>query len=150
MAELVNGAGVGPAGLSAATTLRLSTQIPRCAHYAVPGRAPTGRRTVRFVSRASRSGRADYALSALGVAALEVLDEWEQVLETDPEDAMDGLSSLITSGDIDAERLTAAGATEPPRAQARLRYLLRRAGSPELAERLREPSPRMEHGCSPV
>lgn len=142
---MVHCAGVGHAGLSAANTLRLRTQIPRRAEYAVPGRAPIGSSGVRFVSRASWPGRAEYELSALDVAALEVLDEWEQVLEAEPAEAMDRLAALISSGDIDAERLTAAGSTEPPRAQARLRYLLARAGSPELAERLRKPSPRTEH-----
>lgn len=144
-AELTHGAGIGPSGLSAANTLRLSTQIPRRAEYAVPGRAPTSSPTVRFVSRASRSGRAEYGLSALDVAALEVLDEWENVLEAEPNEAMDRLTSLITSGDIDADRLSAAGNTEPAHAQTRLRYLLHRAGSPELAERLRKSSPRTEH-----
>jgi hypothetical protein len=56
--ELVGSSAVGPAGLSAANALRLSTQVPRRAHVAVPARAPESTGLVRFVSRPTRTARA--------------------------------------------------------------------------------------------
>lgn len=143
-AQLTGQAGIGPAGLSAANALRLSTQIPRRAEYAVPARPPTDAETVRFVNRSARHGRADYELSQTEVAALEVLDGWDRVIETGPQQTMDRLRELISSGGIDAARLADAGDTEPASARARLRHLLRHAGLSELAEKVPAADPRTE------
>src|SRR3954454_11358664 len=51
VARLAPAKGSGPAGLSAANALRLSTQIPRRAQVAVPARAKRSTGAVEFVSR---------------------------------------------------------------------------------------------------
>ncbi|OYN76080.1 hypothetical protein [Mycolicibacterium sphagni] len=140
--ELAGGPGAGPAGLSAANALRLSTQIPRRADYALVGRPPTSAPTVRFVDRSTRRGRAEHALAPTEVAALEVLDGWDRLIETGPEEAMDRLSELIKSGSIDAPRIASAGATEPGPSRARLRHLMHRAGRPDLADAVPAADPR--------
>lgn len=144
VSQLTEGKGIGPAGLSAANALRLSTQIPRRAEYAVVSRPPTGNDTVRFVNRSARYRRADRGLSPTDVAALEVLDRWDRVIETGPDEAMSQLSRLITSGRIDPHRLARASDTEPGSSRARLRYLLRRARLPDLADEVPTPDPRTE------
>lgn len=144
VAQLVDGKGIGPAGLSAAHALSLSTQIPRCAEYAVVGRPPTGSDTVHFVDRSARHGRATNNLGPLDVAALEVLDSWEQVIETGPDGAMRRLARLIQSGTLDAGRLAQASDTESGSSRARLRYLLHRVGREDLASEVRSSDRRIE------
>ncbi|MFM9877801.1 MAG: hypothetical protein ACKVOG_08130 [Rhodoglobus sp.] len=139
---LAPGPGVGPAGLSAANLLRLSTQIPRRALVAVPERAPSDAGPVSFVSRATRTGRAKAGLNATEVAALEVLDDWNAVLEVTPDKAARRLTDLLRSGGLRAERLTQAAATEPGRTRARLAALLAAAGRDDLAARITSPDPR--------
>jgi hypothetical protein len=142
--QLADGKGIGPAGLSAANVLRLSTQIPRRAEYAVVDRPPAGGDGLRFVNRSTRRARATSGLNSLDVAALEVLDGWDRVIETGPEEAMSRLASLLKSGTISAERLARASETEPAAARARLRYLLGRNGYRNLADEVPAPDPRTE------
>lgn len=142
--QLAAGKGIGPAGLSAANALRLSTQLPRHADYALVGRPPSGGDMVHFVDRSSRRARAESALSSTDVAALEVLDGWDRVIEIAPSQAMDRLAQLIRSGSIDARRLARASATEPGSSRARLGYLLRRSGFPDLANEVPPADPRVE------
>lgn len=142
--QLAEGKGIGPAGLSAANALRLSTQIPRRAEYAVVDRPPTGDNSLRFVDRSARRARATSGLSSLDVAALEVLDGWDRVIETGPEEAMSRLASLLHAGTISPERLARASKTEPAAARARLRYLLGRNGYLNLVDGVRAPDPRTE------
>lgn len=139
VAQLANSNGMGPAGLSAANALRLSTQIPRRAEYAVVSRPPSDTDLVHFVNRSARHSRADSKLSPTEVAALEVLDGWDRVIETGPGEAMTRLAGLIRSGRIDPRRLAHASKTEPGSSRARLRYLLRSAGMPALANKVRSP-----------
>lgn len=142
MDALAPGPGVGPAGLSAANLLRLSTQIPRRALVAIPERAPSDAGPVAFVSRATRTGRAEAGLNATEVAALEVLDDWNAVLEVTPDEAARRLTDLLRSGGLRAERLTQAAATEPGRTRARLTALLAAAGRDDLAARIPSRDPR--------
>jgi hypothetical protein len=142
--QLAEGKGFGPSGLSAANALRLSTQIPRRAEYAVVDRAPVGGKGLRFVSRSARRGRAASRLNPLDVAALEVLDGWHRVIETGPGEAMSRLAALLKSDTISAERLARAGGTEPGAVRARLRYLLGHNGYRELADMVPPPDPRTE------
>lgn len=139
--ELAPGPGVGP-GLSAANLLRLSTQIPRRALVAVPSRAPSDTGPVAFLSRASRTGRASAGLSAAEIAALEVLDDWSAVLEVTPDEATARLNELLRTGDLRADRLARAAATEPGRTRARLAALLAAAGREDLAASIPSPDPR--------
>ena len=133
---LTPGAGVGPAGLSAANALRLSTQVPRRAQIAVPDRAPSDAGAVTFVSRASRTGRAATRLTSAEVALLEVLADWPTLVEVEPAQATRQLTELLRSGTVRAERLADAATTEPGQTRARLRALLTAAGRSDLADRV--------------
>lgn len=139
---LAPGPGVGLAGLSAANLLRLSTQIPRRALVAVPERAPSDAGPITFLSRATRTGRAAAGLNATEVAALEVLDDWDAVLEVTPDEATRRLTELLRTGDLRAERLAQAATTEPGRTRARLAALLTTAGWDDLPARIPSPDPR--------
>lgn len=142
--ELIGTAGFGLAGLSAANALRLSTQVPRRAEYAVPCRPPAGAQAVHFVDRSSRRGRAAHELSPAEVAVLEVLDGWHRIIDTEPGIAMERLAELIATGKIDAGQLAAAAETEPGAVRARLRHLLLHAGCAELAEKVSAVGPNIE------
>ncbi|WP_022886296.1 hypothetical protein [Glaciibacter superstes] len=133
---LTPGAGVGPAGLSAANALRLSTQVPRRAQIAVPDRAPSDAGAVMFVSRAARTGRAATRLTPTEVAMLEVLDDWPALVEVELAQATRQLTELLRSGIVRAERLADAATTEPGQTRARLRALLTAAGRSDLADRV--------------
>lgn len=132
--------GVGPAGLSAANALKLSTQVPRYRHVAVPSRPPTGVPRVRFHDRSARTGRSQAQLNATEIAFLEVLDGWEKLIEVPSERALDVLEALVTSGAVRPERLAQAARTEPARAKERLVDLLLRAGRPDAVDQLRRGS----------
>lgn len=136
IAELAPGRGVGPAGLSAANALRLSTQVPRRAEYAVPDRAPSDIGTLKFVSRAARKGRAKCNLNQTEVAALEVLDSWDSVIEVSPREAMKRLEDMLRKGELRPEKLAAAAATESGPAKARLKMLLEHTGKADLAHKI--------------
>jgi hypothetical protein len=139
---LAPGPGVGPSGLSAANLLRLSTQIPRRTLVAVPDRAPSNIGTITFLSRVTRTGRVAAALSATEVAVLEVLDDWNVVLEVTPDNAVRRLTELLSIGALRAERLVQAAPTEPGRTRARLAALLAAAGQDDLATRIPSPDSR--------
>lgn len=136
------GKGVGPAGLTAANALRLSTQIPRRSEYAVPRRAPASSGSVRLQSRAARQGRVACALTPMEVATLEVLDSWERVIEVPPAEAWARLSRLLSSGDVRPERLARASRTEPGAVRARLKALLESSDLQGLAGQVPDADPR--------
>lgn len=133
---VVDRRGVGPAGLSAANALRLSTQIPRKSHVAVPGRAPKDLGAVKFLSRKSRTGRRTASLSRLEVALLESLESWEQLLEISPGQAVDTLAALLSDGTVRSERLARAARTEPAPVRVRLKALLLATGHSDDAEKV--------------
>ena len=139
---LTPGPGVGPAGLSAANLLRLSTQIPRQAHIALPARPPSDAGGVRFVARSARPGRRAARLTPTEVAVLEVLDSWERVLEVSPDEAWARLRELVVSGGVRAEALARAGRSEPGRVRARLRELLVLSGYSDLVALVPAPDAR--------
>lgn len=136
IAELVPGPGIGPAGLSAANALRLSTQVPRRVCIAVPDRAPSDTDTVAFVSRAARTGRIESGLNPTEVALLEVLDGWVNLVEVDPIRATQQVVALLRSGTVRVDRLADAATTEPGQARARFRALLNASARPDLAKRV--------------
>lgn len=68
-------------------------------------RPPSDTDLVHFVNRSARRSRSDSKLSPTDVAALEVLDGWDRVIETGPREAMARLTDLIRSGRIDPSRL---------------------------------------------
>ncbi len=128
--ELSPGSGSGPAGLSAALELGLSTQVPRRTVIAVPTRAPAGTDTLRFVSRAASTGRK--GLQRSEVALLEALRDWDRLVES-PAAATGRIAGLVSSGDIRADRVAKASTREPARVRERLRGLLNDIGKPEAA-----------------
>src|SRR5262249_51563220 len=125
--------GSGPAGLSAALLLGLSTQVPRRESIAVLARAPTSTQTLRFVSRAAATGRRDASLRPAEVALLEVLRDWDALVESPADEATRRIAGLVGSGEIRPHRVARASSTEPALVRDRLRGLLADIGRPELA-----------------
>lgn len=122
--EIIDRPGVGPAGWSAALALGLSTQVPRHEMVAIPGRVPRNPGSVKLVSRAASTKRCDERLRHAEVALLEVLRDWNELVEAPLSEAMDRISHLIHTGAIRIDRVVRAAATEPPRVRERLRSLL--------------------------
>lgn len=140
--RLVGKRGVGPAGLSAAHRLRLSTQVPRKAQIAVPERPPTSSGSVTFVSRAARSLRKTAGLTADEVAVLETLDGWSQVIEVSLPEAWQRLCAAVQDGEVSAARLAKASGTEPALVRVRLSALLTQAGFADSAKKVPAADPR--------
>jgi len=122
--EVIDAPGTGPAGWSAALALGLSTQVPRRETIAVPGRAPRNPGTVRFVSRAASAKRRDERLRPPEVALLEVLRDWDTLVEVPTDTAVERITDLAGGGTLRLDRVVRASATEPPRVRERLRQLL--------------------------
>ena len=134
---IVDEPGTGPAGLSAALMLGLSTQVPRLETIAVPKRAPKDAHGVHFVSRSASTLRREERLRPAEVALLEVLRDWNDVLEIPLPEALERIDRLSTSGPIRFERIVRASATEPPSTRERLRNLLSALHRPDDARRVR-------------
>lgn len=140
--ELVGSSGVGPAGLSASNMLRLSTQVPRRAHVAVPTRAPQSTGPVKFWSRPTRTARTKARLAPTEVALLETLDDWESVVEVPASEGWARLRKMLEVDGAMAERLALASSTEPGGVRARLAALLSAAGWRDLADQVPGVDPR--------
>jgi hypothetical protein len=147
--KLVGKHGVGPAGLSAAHRLRLSTQVPRKAQIAVPERPPTSSGPVTFVSRQARPLRRTAALTPDEVALLEALDGWSRVIEVPLPDAWQRLREAIKDGKVSATRLAKASGTEPAPVRVRLSALLTQAGFADYAKQVPSADPRTAHKALP-
>ena len=131
--------GSGPTGLSAASKLGLSTQVPNKEFIAVPCRPPRPLPGIHFVDRSARYSRRDARLNPTEVALLEVLTDWEKVIES-PGLAAARCKDILLSGAVSASRLAKATKTEAPVTRARLRELLFAAGFSEEGSRV--PLPR--------
>lgn len=142
VAQLAPGRGSGPAGLSAANALRLSTQIPKRAQVAVPARAKRSTDPVEFVSRPARTGRRAAALSATEVALLEVLDD-PSTSEFGARETWQRLIDLVASDRVRVDRLARAAQTEPGSVRARLSKLLHDGGYFAEAGRIPAADPRV-------
>jgi hypothetical protein len=135
--EVAGGAGTGPAEWSAALMLGLTTQVAREDTIAVTGRTPRNTGSVRIVSRAGSTKRRDERLSPAEVALLEVLREWDVLVELPAEDAVGRIAGLADDGLVRLDRVARASATEPPRVRERLRRLLRALGRTAMADAVR-------------
>ncbi len=102
----VAGRGSGPAGLTAAHFLGLTTQMPVVAEVAVPARAPSAPYGVAFVARTAR--RLAMSLNAHETAVLEVLRLWPRGIEVDKDTFIAVLGDLIDTKKISVERVTRA------------------------------------------
>jgi len=131
----------GPAGLSASNLLGLSTQIPRLPVYAVSGAVPNVDR-IRIVRRNGRRGEARRAarLTEGEVAVLEVLDNWENVVEVPAAEAVARLSARLRNDSDSTDRLMRVAEYEPARSRVRMRLLLEIAGRSDLADRIPDAS----------
>lgn len=137
--EVVGPPGAGPAGWSAAVALGLSTQVPRQETVAVVGRAPRSLGSVRFVSRAACVKRRDERLRPPEVALLEILREWDDLVELSSSTAVRRIANLAGSSVLRLDRIIRASPTEPPRVRERLRRLLLHMGRPDEADHIRPP-----------
>lgn len=139
--EYADGYPIGPAGVSAANLLGLSTQVPRIPEYAVPTTVPPIDR-IRLVRRETRrsNGRWAARLTEVEVALLEVLDSWESVIEIPASEALERMSAILSDGYVRPERLVQASASEPARVRERLRFVLEFAGETRLAKDVRPAS----------
>jgi hypothetical protein len=135
--EVVGGTGTGPAGWSAALALGLSTQVARREAIAVPGRPPRNAGPVRYVSRAASTKRRDEQLRPTEVALLEVLRDWDGLVEVPTDDAVERIARLAGSGALRLDQVARASGTEPPRTRKQLRRLLVALGRQEIADVVR-------------
>ena len=117
--------GFGPAYLDAANLLGLTTQVGARPMFAVPYEVDG--LAMRLVSRPRRTGRALNRLTAHEVALLEVLGDWERVVDMPATDAIARLASLVGRS-IRVDAVVAAASTESARVRERLRLVLQTAG----------------------
>ncbi len=94
----IAGPGAGPASVTAAAFLRLTTQVPSLETIAVPGRTPTPPVGVRFVSRSIE--RRILALEPTEIAVLEVLRDGPIAIEARWSDAAEAVARLERDGVI--------------------------------------------------
>lgn len=124
IAPAIGGLGSGPAGVAAAHSLGLTTQVPSTYLCAVPGRAPAPCQGIRFVQRPV--DRLLMGLRPMEVAVLEVLRDGPTGLEFDWSRLEDVIGDLSDRDIIRLDLLDRALTDEPHReARARWRKLLR-------------------------
>lgn len=128
--HLVGDSVYGPAGVSAANSLGLTSQVSARYQVAVNRRAPQGLPTVHFVQRAGRRGRQSARLRPHEVALLEVLSDFHEVVD-DPESALRRLLTLLDEGAFRRDALLVAAGTEPARVRHATEHLA--AGNLEAA-----------------
>ena len=104
IALAVAGPGAGPARLSAAAHLGLTTQVPAVDTIAVAGRTPTAPAATRFVSRSVE--RRIRGLTPTEVAVIEVLREGPDLLEVPWEAFAAAVTQLAASRELRHERIT--------------------------------------------
>lgn len=102
-------AGVGPAEYSAASALRLTSQVPAHGVLSVPGRAPTATAWVKFVSR---SPAARTSLRPIEVALLELLPQWPRFVEGNWDELVERVVELTCTGALDPEAVLAVARRE--------------------------------------
>ena len=123
--------GFGPAHLDAANLLGLTTQVGARPTFAVPYEVDG--LGMRLVIRSRRTGRVRSRLTANEVALLEVLGDWERVVDMPSTDAIDRLASLVGRS-VRADAVVAAASTESARVRERLRLVLQAAGCIDAVE----------------
>jgi hypothetical protein len=141
-ARIAPSKGAGPTGLSAANLLRLSTQVPRRAQIAVPGRAARPTKTIEFVARPSRTRRRTADLSKTEVAVLEMLGDLS-TSELAPRETWRRLAEVLRSDTVRPDRLAKAAETEPGTVRVRLAELMNDGGFTSVASSIRPADPRV-------
>ena len=130
VALALGGPGSGPAGVSAAHWLGLTSQVPSTYLAASPGRAPAAWGHVRFAQRPI--GRLLAKLSPTEVAVLEVLRSGPSVVESGWSELGSVVFQLAEDGKVRLAVLHEAVAGEPHRG-ARARWAEMCRAWPELA-----------------
>lgn len=102
----VAGEGAGPAGVTAAHYLGLTTQVPSRVEIAVPGRAPAAPAGVRFTTRPAR--RLALNLNRDEVAVLEALRTWPRAIEVDERQFAERLRHLAEGKKIALRKIAQA------------------------------------------
>ena len=97
----IAGPGSGPAGVSAAHGLGLTTQVPAIEQVAVPGRVPTAIAGVRFVSRSIE--RRIGGLRPVEIALIEVLRDGPAIVEQPWANVGTVVALLVAAGEIRPE-----------------------------------------------
>lgn len=117
-----------PSGLTAASTLGLTTQNPGRGEYATPAAAGPG--ALRDATVHTRRPHTRYGLSDDDGAFLELLRDRARASDLDVETTIARLVERLRDP-ADFRRLTEAALTEPPRVRALLGALGQQAGQPE-------------------
>jgi hypothetical protein len=114
----VAGPGAGPAGLAAAHSLGLTTQVPSVVEMAVPGRTPAPLQGVRFRSRPF--SRREHGLFPSEVALLEVLRDYPDTIESSWSELLERVKTLLDQGALRHDVITEAiGDERRPRLRER-------------------------------
>ncbi len=74
------------------------------------------------------------SLTPVEVAVLEVLGDWDRIVEMPEVNARLRLAEMVRTGEVRADRLARAAVSEPAPVRERLRELLVMADVPDLAE----------------
>jgi hypothetical protein len=101
VAIVVAGIGAGPAELSAAHLLGLTSQVPAVEVIAVPGRTPAPVRGARFVSRSI--DRRILGLRPAEIAIIEVLRAGPQAVEVEWAEVGAVVERLVSAGEVRVE-----------------------------------------------
>lgn len=114
--------GVGPAGVSAARALGLTTQVPTMPEMAVTGPVSTAIKGVKLHRRNNMERR---SLNYLEIAVLEVLRDWEFTVESGWPGLIQSAAKLVKEGRVRPDRLRAAASREPnPKVRDGVRILM--------------------------
>jgi hypothetical protein len=68
---------------------------------------------------------------------LEVLRDWDGLVEVPPADAVERIERLVDNGTVRLDRVARASETEPPRVRERLRRLFVALGRPDMTDVVR-------------
>lgn len=127
--EVVGHRGAGPAGVSAARALGLTTQVPAMPHLAVVGRVPGSVRGVRLTKR---NNLERVGLTYTEIALLETLRSWTTTVDAGWDGLVEAVRARVASGGIRLDVVRRAAAREHSRAVAE--------GMRRLVEGLAEPA----------
>ena len=114
VSHILKGMSYGMSSFSAANALGLSSQVPAVMTIAVAGGAPRDLENllIRFVARSGRRGQARQHLRAEEFALLEVLPEWEDLVELDLDAAQRRIMTLVQQGSLRPAVLARAARAE--------------------------------------
>ncbi len=113
--EALGDSGVGPVGLSAASALSLTTQVPAQLGISFVGPLPTFLPSIRLHKRNNlRRMRLHY----LEIALLEVLRGTDLFIEQSREEAVAAIRTLVEDGEVRLAEIETVLVGEPPRVRA--------------------------------